>query len=227
MKLLRKLLGILPILSIGFVVLLAVVTFFLGLGKVVVYNFTDCLSGNSCVHVNSAESAYSAQWYVSTELETGNGFHIVGFIFLLACLVFSILNIFNKTARGPWLLIAGIATFVIQFFFLVRPIVLVDIRTTDGIGDAFEAFNWITFGFSTLMWFNCIVLFILNKTLFKKVLAGEQSRQEMKEESQSEPKAVEEKTEEAPKADGGWYCPECGKHNTGAFCDECGTKKPE
>lgn len=229
MKLLRKLLGILPILSISFVALLAIITFFLGFGKVVIYNFTDCLSGGSCVHVNSAETAYSAQWYVSEELEAGNATHIVGFIFLLACLAFSILNVFNKTARGPWLLIAGIATFIIQFFFLVRPIVLVDIRTTDGIGDAFEAFNWITFGFSTLMWFNCIVLFILNKTLFKKVLAGDQPQQQAKAEPQAElelEEAPKAEVKEA-KADNGWYCPECGKHNTGGFCDECGTKKPE
>ena len=220
MKLLRKLLGILPILSIAFVVLLAVVTFFLGFGKVVIYNYTDCISGSSCVHVNSTESAYAAKWYVSDALETANGFHIFGFIILLACLVFSILNILNKTARGPWLLIAGIATFVIQFLFMIRPIVLVNIRTTNGIGDAFEAFNWITFAFSTLMWFNCIVLFILNKTLFKKVLSGEQSQQEVKPEPKEEPKVEE-------KGNDGWYCPECGKHNTGAFCEDCGTKKPE
>lgn len=31
---------------------------------------------------------------------------------------------------------------------------------------------------------------------------------------------------EKTKADNGWYCPECGKHNTTEFCDECGTKKP-
>lgn len=217
MKLLRKLLGILPILSIASVVLLVIVTFFLGLGKVVVYNYTDCLSGGSCVHVTSTESVYAIKWYASERLDLANGFHIFSFIVLLACLVFSILNIPNKTARGPWLLIAGIATFVIEFLLMIRPIVLINIRTTEGIGDAFEVFDWMTFGFSTLMWFNCIALFVLNKTLFKKVISSEQPKQEVS----PEPKAVEEK------ANSGWYCPECGTKNNGLFCSECGTKKPE
>ncbi|MBQ7455607.1 MAG: hypothetical protein IJS53_04120 [Clostridia bacterium] len=35
----------------------------------------------------------------------------------------------------------------------------------------------------------------------------------------------QKKAAAAPAADG-WYCPECGKHNTGNFCDNCGTKRP-
>jgi hypothetical protein len=225
MKLLRKLLGILPILVIGFTLLLAFVTFCLGLGKVIVYRYTDCLSGSSCYSATSYKSVYFDDYYVENNLWAGNMLSIFAFLLLGVSLVFTILNLFNRTARGSWLLLAGIFTFVAQFFFMARPIILVNIRTSEGIGDAFEAFNWITFGFSTLIWFNCIILFVLNKTLFRKVLAGEQPKQENKEEAKQviaeQPKPVEEK------ADDGWYCPECGKHNVGAFCEDCGTKKPE
>ena len=216
MKLLRKILGFLPIVAIGFTLLLALITFFLGLGKVIVYHYTDCLSGSSCYSATSQKSVYFDDWYVDNDLWLGNMFSVFGFLVLCASMVFCVFNILNKTAKGPWLLISGIATFVIQFFFMARPIILVNVPTSNGIGDAFEAFNWITFSFSTLIWFNCIILFILNKTLFKKVLStGEQ--QEAPEAKPAEP--------QEPLTD--WYCPECGKHNTGAFCDECGTKKPE
>ena len=170
MKLLRKLLGLLPLLGIGLVLLLAFITFCLGFGKVVSFSYTDCLSGGSCYHTTSEVIAYSPEWFVDESLPTGNFFSILAFLLFVASLVFSILNMSNKAAKGPWLLLAGIFTFAAQFFFMARPIILIDIRTTD-IGDVWETFNWVTFGFSTLPWFNCIALFVLNKTLFKKVIA--------------------------------------------------------
>ena len=172
MKILRKLLGLLPLLTIALVVFMSFITFCLGFGEVVSFSYTDCLSGGSCVHKTTEVMAYSPEWFVDESLSIGNAFSIFGFLFFGVSLVFSILNLPNKTAKGPWLLLAGIFTFVAQFFFMVRPIILIDIRTTD-IGDVWEGFNWATFGCSTLPWFNCIVLFVLNKTLFKKTLAAQ------------------------------------------------------
>lgn len=170
MKILRKLLGILPLLAIGFTLLLAFVTFCLGFGKVIIVNHTDCLSYSSCTNVNTELPAYSIENYAPEALAGGNACSVLGFLLLVASFVFCILNLFKKTARGPWLLIAGIMTFVAQIFLVIRPAILIDIRTTD-FGDVWEGFNWATFGFSTLIWFNCIILFILNKTLFKRVIA--------------------------------------------------------
>ena len=212
MKLLRKILGFLPLVAIGFTLLLALITFFLGLGKVIVYHYTDCLSGSSCYSATSYKSVYFDDWYVDNDLWLGNMFSIFGFLVLCASAVFCVFNILNKTAKGPWLLISGIMTFAVQFFLMARPIILVNVPTSNGIGDAFEAFNWITFSFSTLIWFNCIILFILNKTLFKKVLVGEQPQQEEKAESQQNED---------------WVCPKCGATVKGNFCPECGTKKSE
>ena len=169
MKILRKILGLLPILAIGFTLLLAFITFCLGLGKVVMVYHTDCLSGNSCVNTWDALPAYSLEYYAPEDLAIGNVCSVIGFLLLCASLVFSILNLPKKTAKGPWLLIAGIMTFVAQIFLVIRPALLVNIRTTD-TGNVWEGFNWATFAFSTLLWFNCIILFILNKTLFKKVI---------------------------------------------------------
>lgn len=173
LKIIRKILSLLPVLAIGLVILLAFITFCLGLGDVVRVYYTDCLSGGSCVHSSSEISTYSLEWYAPEELAIGNAFSILGFVILLVSLVFSILNIPNKTAKGPWLLLAGIVTYVVRFFFMVRPILLQDIRTTD-IGDVWEVFNWVTFAFASIIWWNCIILFILNKTLFKKVLVEQQ-----------------------------------------------------
>ena len=173
LKIIRKVLAILPILAVGLVVLLAFVTFVLGLFDVVSYYYTDCLSGNSCVSRRSEVNAYSLEYYADESLWVGNIFCILGFLLLIVILIFTILNLPNKTARGPWLLLAGIFAYVVRFFFMVRPILLQDIRTTD-IGDVWEVFNWVTFAFASIIWWNCIILFILNKTLFKKVLVEQQ-----------------------------------------------------
>ena len=213
MKLLRKLLAILPIALIGLTLLLAMVTFFLGLGDVIVYHYTDCLSGNSCVQETARRSVYFDDYYVDNNLGVGNFFSIFGFLWLCVALIFSIINLSNKKAKGPWLLIAGIISFIAEFWFLARPIILNSVVTSYGIGVAFQAFNWVTFLAATLIWIPCIVLFVLNKTLFKKVLNGETAP----------------KKEEAPKAEqkSDWFCPECGTKNDGAFCINCGGKKPE
>ena len=210
LKLLRKLLLIIPVLAIGTTVLFAFISFCLGFGKGIWY-------GNSEVHILS--NAYFAEfsWQGVTEMCIGNTFNILGMLLTAAVLVLVILNISEKYAKGPTLLVAAIATFILQLFFLPRPIMLI-YYTTQDVGDVFEGFNWATFSVSTLMWIPCLVLFILNKTLFKKVLNGEQPA----------PAPAKEEKAEAPKAaEGTWFCPNCGAKNNGAFCSSCGTKKPE
>ena len=204
MKILRKILLILPVLAIGTTLLLAFISFCLGFGNGIWY-------GNSSVHVLS--NAYFANFDYEGVIEMciGNTFAILGMLIVAAMLVLILLNFSDKIAKGPMLLIIAIAGFLIQFFFLPRPIMLI-YYTTQEVGAVFEVFNWVTFAFSTLIWIPCLVLFILNKTLFKKQLNGE----------------VAPKKAEAPKAEQNtWFCPECGTKNDGAFCSNCGTKKPE
>ena len=204
MKILRKILLILPVLAIGTTLLLAFISFCLGFGDGIYY-------GNNKVYVLS--NAYYANFEMEgvTEMCIGNTFNILGLLIVAALLVLTMLNFSDKIAKGPMLLIVAIGGFLVQFFFLPRPIMLIYYRTQD-VGEVFEVFNWITFAFSTLIWIPCLVLFILNKTLFKKLLNGE----------------VATKKVEVPKAEQGtWFCPECGTKNDGAFCSNCGTKKPE
>lgn len=210
LKLLRKLLLIIPLLTIGTTVLFAFISFCLGFGRGIYY-------GNSDVY--TLQSAYFADfnWQGVTEMCIGNTFNILGMFLTAAVLVLVILNLSEKYAKGPTLLVAAIACFILQLFFLPRPIMLI-YYTTQDVGNVFEGFNWATFSISTLMWIPCLVLFILNKTLFKKVLNGEEP-------AKAAPVTVEEKKAEEPKS--GWYCPECGQHNEGNFCSKCGAKKPE
>ena len=173
MKLLRKLLCLIPILAIGLTIFVAFIGGCIGLfGKVVTFTYDDCLTFNYCTVSTTSVSAYSFEYFVKPILYTGNGFAILGFLMLCGALVLCILNLLKKLAKGPWLLIATIILFVAQFILMVRPIILVDIRTTE-LGGVWEGFGWTTFGFSTVLWINPLILFILNKTLFKKTLAEE------------------------------------------------------
>ncbi len=212
MKILRKLLLILPILSISFTALLAFISFCLGFGNGIWYGVRGSSAG-------ILSNAYCVNYELegTVEMTIGNTFSILGMLITAAIAVLVVLNLSEKMAKGPTLLIAAIACFILQFFFLPRPIMLIYYETQD-VGNVFEGFNWATFGFSTLMWIPCLTLFILNKTLFKKVLNGQQPAAKTEPAPKAEePKAVSE----------GWNCPNCGAHNTGNFCGKCGTKKPE
>ena len=70
-----------------------------------------------------------------------------------------------------------------------------------------------------------LVLAIVEMNLEKKILARREA------EGGTQPQPTEDKKVESqpvPKSqDNGWYCPNCGAHNTGKFCSKCGTKKPE
>ena len=205
MKILRKILLILPVLAIGTTLLCAFISFCLGFGNGIWYGTSH--------GVHALSNAYYANFEMEgvTEMCIGNTFAILGMLITAALLVLILLNFSDKVAKGPLLLIIAIAGFLIQFFFLPRPIMLTFYETQD-VGVVFEVFNWVTFAFSTLIWIPCLVLFILNKTLFKKQLNGEAA-----------PKKAE-----TPKAEQGtWFCPECGTKNDGDFCSNCGAKKPE
>ena len=204
MKILRKILLILPVLALALTLLLAFVSFCLGFGEGIWYG---------TYNHGILSNAYYANFEVNgvTEMCIGNTFNILGMLIVAAMLVLTLLNFSDKVAKGPMLLIVAIAGFLVQFFFLPRPIMLI-YYTTQDVGNVFEGFNWATFSVSTLIWIPTLVLFILNKTLFKKQLNGE----------------VAPKKAEAPKAEQGtWFCPECGAKNDGAFCSSCGAKKPE
>lgn len=207
MKILRKILLILPVLAIALTLLFAFVSFCLGFGEGIWYGTKN---------FSVLSNAYYANFEMEgvTEMCIGNTFNILGLLIVAALLVLTLLNFSDKVAKGPLLLIVAIAGFVVQFFFLPRPIMLIYYVTQD-VGDVFEGFNWATFAFSTLIWIPCLALFILNKTLFKKMLNGEQAAP--KTAPAPAPKAVSE----------GWECPNCGAHNTGNFCGKCGAKKPE
>ena len=209
MKILRKVLLILPVLALAMTTLLAFVCFCLGFGDGIWYG-----TYNHGVLSN----AYYANFEVNgvTEMCIGNTFAILGMLISGALLVLTLLNFSDKVAKGPLLLIIAIAGFLVEFFFLPRPIMLI-YYTTQDVGNVFEGFNWATFGFSTLIWLPTLVLFILNKTLFKKSLNGETAPK----------KAEAPKSEELKPVEGTWFCPECGTKNDGAFCSSCGAKKPE
>lgn len=210
MKILRKILLILPTIALGLTVLLAFVTFCLGFGEGIWYG---------TYNHGILSNAYYANFEVNgvTEMCIGNTFAILGMLISIVLLVLTLMNFSDKVAKGPLLLVVSIASFLVQFFFLPRPIMLI-YYTTQDVGNVFEGFNWATFSVSTLIFLPTLVLFILNKTLFKKALNDEQPVK------QETPKAEEKKEKEAKS---GWVCPVCGEHNEGNFCSKCGAKKPE
>lgn len=200
MKVLRKVLLILPLLALGLTLLVSFLALVFGFGKVITFRMID--DDYNYVLVNTSAysfKVFSADSSASASLDAlpfGNFCSIAGFIIVLVCTLLTFLNISDKKARGSTLLVASILSFVATVLLVVRPALLVNIRTTD-FGDVFEGFNWAAFGCASLIFLPCLILFILNKTLFKKVLNQQPAEQPL-EEAPVEEEPVEEAPAEEP-----------------------------
>ena len=179
MKVLKKLLTLLPLFAIGGPLITIMVAFGLSFGETAGDTIRMC---DTCSWKNPHFSLWNAleitnkpeKWGFAIGIEI---FMLVSILILIALWVLSFLNLSNKLANGPLMLILGIVSFFVPFLMMVAPIGISDLAAkgsnpdyylTD-LGVGMKVCCWVAFGLSWLIFLSFIIVFLLNVLLFKRL----------------------------------------------------------
>lgn len=174
MKILKKLLTLLPLLAICQPLITLIVAFGMSFGQTA-GDYVREYDGNVSYLMRHRFSLWQAlsetgnadRWGFAIGIEI---FMLVSILILGVFLILAFLNLSNKVANGPLMLIVGILSFFVPFFVLPSAIGLSNLGSyLLDLGVGVKVCCWVAFGLSWLIFLSFILVYLLNVLLFKRL----------------------------------------------------------